>query len=239
MIYGLIIAAGKQSRFNSEVPKALATINDRCLLDINISNMSEICDEVWVIASYANAHYFTSHASRVLAIDSGYGSGDAIMKALVYFNILPDDRIFIQWGDCISHNGIYRKLYDLCDDYTVNRGMIVPCVFEQTPYVQLIPTSTGASVKFSKYGETTKPGYHDISIFYGNAWVLKKYLVEFAEKITDTNTKQYKHKHGNEMEFLDLFNETSIPAELLVLDNYKDLSFNTLEELQNLSLEDI
>ena len=237
MIYGLIIAAGKQSRYKSEIPKALATVDGHCLLDINIFNMSRVCDQVWVIASHDNAKYFTNHAQRVLAIDSGYGSGDAIMKALSFFSITPHDRVFIQWGDCLSHDGIYQLLYESCDDYTVSHGMIIPCVYEKNPYVQLVPTDNGAVVYFSKYGEPTKAGYHDISIFYGSAWVLQDYLVRFAEKIIDDSPKHYKHKHGNEMEFLDLFNETKIPVELMVLDSYKDISFNTVDELNKIKLE--
>jgi len=239
MIYGLIIAAGKQSRFNSEIPKALAKIGDKTILDVNIANMSKVCDQIWVIASHDNAKFFTSHAYRVLAIDSGYGSGDAIMKALSALVISPQDRVFIQWGDCLSHDNIYQQLYDCCDDYIVDHGTVIPCVYEKKPYVQLVPTNTGINVKFSKYAEITKPGYHDISIFYSNAWVLRRYLVEFADKISDNSHTHYKHKHGDEMEFLDIFNETKIPVELMVLDNYKDLSFNTIDELNKLNLEDI
>ena len=239
MIYGLIIAAGKQSRFNSDTPKALAKIGQYCLLDMNIHNMSKVCDQVWVVASYDNAKYFTPHAQRVMSIDSGYGSGDAIMKALMNLPLKPEDRVFIQWGDCISHNNIYQQLYDICEDDTVDRGVVIPCVYEKDPYVQLVPNKRGTSVLFSKYNEKVKPGYHDISIFYANAWVLFKYLIEFAVKILDDTPAHYKHIHGNEMEFLDIFNETRIPAELMVLDNYKDLSFNTVDELENLNLEDI
>lgn len=244
MIYGLIIAAGKQSRFTDSRPKALSTIGNTCLLDINVHNMLKVCDQVWVICSHENVDHFVVPASKlgayVLDIDSGYGSGDAILKALCSLNLSKTDRVFIQWGDCISHDNIHQYLYTICDSYSVDRGAIIPCVYEQTPYVRLAPKGKGITVHFSKYGDMVKPGYHDISIFYANAYILRKYLSEFAAKIADTaSPTHYKHKHGNEMEFLDLFNETRIPVELMVLDNYVDLSFNTVDELNNLNKLDL
>ena len=49
MIYGLIIAAGKQSRFESDIPKALVPYKGRRLLDINVDIMKSVCDVVYVV----------------------------------------------------------------------------------------------------------------------------------------------------------------------------------------------
>ena len=44
-------------------------------------------------------------------------------------------------------------------------------------------------------------------------------------------------EHGDEMEFLDILNQTDITAKLKVVVDYKDLSFNTIEELEELNKE--
>ena len=47
--YGLIIAAGNQTRFDSVTPKALVEYNGRKLLDINIEVMNHFCDKVYPV----------------------------------------------------------------------------------------------------------------------------------------------------------------------------------------------
>ncbi len=227
MIYGLIICAGKQSRFKTDLPKALVDIKGETLLDRNIRVMYPFCDEIYTVCSVENAHYFKQ--VEKIVIDSGKGSGDAVWQALERLNIKKGDTCFIIWGDSMQQPLIFEKLKK---EY--NGIALIPTVYEERPYVQIIPTENNrVEVRFSKFNETITSGYHDLSIFYCNAYDLLEALRTLRSMIIDSEGK-YVHKHGNEMDFLDAFNETGLRANICVLENYNDFSFNTLEELNSL-----
>lgn len=226
MIYGFIIAAGNQSRFDSDIPKALIKINNSCLLDKNVENMSRVCDRVYVVCSTHNYKYFEDYNSIV--IDSGYGCGDAVMKALNKIDFKADDTCFVQWGDSYQlNNSIYNRLID-----NYRNSVIIPCEVSEKPYVQILENDDKVKVLFSKYNEQITKGYHDLSLFYGNSNNLKFYLNDFHDKIYLDG--KYTHKHNNEMQFLDVFNDTDIKASILYLEDCKSFSFNTKEELKNI-----
>ncbi len=227
MVYGLIICAGKQSRFKSQTPKALVTVKGKTLLQRNIEAMSKECDKIYVVCSNQNQHYF-DYKNKIF-FESGKGSGDAVWQALERLNIKKGDFCYVLWGDALTTPEIYTQIKN-----AYKKDGVIPCVYESNPYVQIIPKENGGvSAKFSKFNEKTTAGYHDLSLFYFDADVLLKKLRDFRNKITDKNGN-YCHKHGNEMELLDVFNETNIKPDILEIKHYKDFSFNTVEQLKDL-----
>lgn len=238
MIFGLILAAGNQNRFLSDKPKALADYKGRCLLDHNIEELSKVCEKVYVVCSTTNEHYFDDKYNKIV-IESGYGSGDAILSALD--NIRPSfrDKCIIQWGDSISHDNIISKTFNPKE--LGFYGVVIPCVYEEHPYVQFIQKSTiSVKVLFSKFNEPISAGYHDISIFYCNAFQVYHNLNTYKMWVLNPESggKKYIYpEHGDEMEFLDILNHTDISATLKIIKDYKDLSFNTIEELEQVNKE--
>lgn len=222
MIYGLIISAGNQKRYGDKKPKALVKIKGIPLVDINILNLEQVCDKVFVVCSYDNEQYFCKY--NHITIESGFGCGDAVMKALDKLNLKPSDWVFIQWGDSIQEKWIYESML-----YYKRSGITIPCVIENKPYVQIIPSERKRAL-FSKYGEKTSKGYHDLSVFFGNGREILKSLKETAGKMSKNGL--YKNKHGNELNFLDILNKTHIPMQCLIYKDYKGFSFNTKEELE-------
>jgi len=239
VIFGLILAAGNQNRFLSDKPKALSDYKGECLLDHNIKELSKVCEKVYVVCSTNNEHYFDNKYNKII-IESGYGSGDAILSALDQIKPNFRDKCVIQWGDSISHDDIISKTFDPKD--LGFYGIVIPCVYEEHPYVQFIQKS-GISVKvlFSKFDEPVSSGYHDISIFYCNAFHIYHYLRTYKMWILnpelDEKKKYIYPEHGDEMEFLDILNYTDITAKLKIVEDYKDLSFNTIEELEQITKE--
>lgn len=230
--YGFIIAAGKQSRFNSKIPKALSKVGNSTLLSLNVDNLNLFCDDVYVVCSKENLDYFKNLGYNIIPIKSGKGCGDAVMKALdiksKLFNNL--DTCFIQWGDSFQVKETYSKMIK---EYSSR--VIIPCNLEKNPYVSVEQQGLNVNVKFSKYGEYTgSEGFHDLSVFYGNVKQILKSLHLFRNKIYKNN--KYVHKHGNEMQFLDVFNETGLNAEILDMKGIKSYSFNTVEELNEIKL---
>lgn len=227
MIYGLIICAGKQSRFKSETPKALMDIDGKTLLQRNIEAMKPFCDMIYVVCSIENQHFF--NVENKIVINSGKGSGDAVWQALEKLDVKKGDSCFVLWGDSLQNSSIYRFLKN-----NYEGKAIIPCTYEEKPYVQIIQSGEDKiTVKFSKFNEPITKGYHDLSVFYCNAFELQEKLREFRNRILDQNGN-YQHKHNNEMEFLDVFNETNIKANLKEVKSYKDFSFNTVEQFKQL-----
>ena len=229
MIYGLIICAGKQSRFNLEKPKALMPYNNEMtLLDKNILQMSSICDKVFVVCSFDNYEYF-KHYSPIV-IKSGKGCGEAVLSTLKIIQPIKDDICCIQWGDALAENDtIYKTLQE-----NYNNKILVPCVIEEKPYVEIKYDGNKVnSVLFSKHGDETTKGYHDLSIFYGNALLIKNTLLDFWNKYYNSVNDLFEYKHRNEMEFLDIFNEYDLPSQVVDIKNFNMLAFNTLEEYQH------
>ena len=121
MIYGLIIAAGKQSRFNSEVPKALVPYKGKPLLETNIERLRKYCNIVYVVCSPENKQWFSKYDKIV--IKSGLGCGDAVYNALVSLPpVSIDDSVFIQWGDCAVDPQVYAECLRIAktDDFADN-----------------------------------------------------------------------------------------------------------------------
>ena len=225
-VYGLIVSAGKETRFNGDKPKTLSLYNGKSFLDWNIESLSPHCDEVLVVVSNENKHWFKEY--NTIVIDSGYGCGDAVMKALSSLNVEDNDECFVVWGDCLCRHAKALQIFGRGD----NIAILIPCTWESSPYVCLSESLDGGiKVSFSKYGEVFGAGYHDLGVFYGNAKLMHNKLKEFAQKITFNGG--YRHKHGNEMQFLDIFNETDIKGAILPT-RIKSISFNSIEELNNL-----
>lgn len=233
MRYGLIFSAGKETRFDCDKPKSLSAINGECLLDHNIDVLLHFCDKVFVVCSMDNEHFFDGY--NKIVINSGKGCGDAVLNALKNVHFLPNDSCIILWGDCIAQEAVCKRMVDCFNKHEV----IIPCHYENEPYVKLTyrPKShKSIKVEFRRYGEVNGQGLHDFGIFLGSCDSLLYSLNKFAVKITDSNG-EYHHKHGNEMQFLDLFNETEINGELLEIKDKKPLSFNTKQELYEINNE--
>ena len=111
---------------------------------------------------------------------------------------------------------------------------LIPCKKEKNPYVQVKQIQNNRlNILFSKFNEPVCEGYHDLSVFCCNAKDLHKHINIFHDKITDLDGN-YCHKHGNEMEFLDIFNETNIKAKILEFEKFEEFAFNTVEQFEDL-----
>lgn len=232
MIYSFIICAGKQSRFKSELPKALMPFKNSTIIDINIKNSLLFSDKVVIVVSIENYHYFEKYKNNdidVIKIESGFGCGDAVFKALNNYYTSKEDTCFIIWGDSIQND---KRVY-INSLLKYQNNIIIPVTYEKQPYVQIRHSHLNAcKVYFTKYGEKTYSGWHDLSIFFGNCNILRNNLKKLKNKIYING--KYIHKHNNEMLFLDIINEIPDNYKLVIIKDYKDLSFNTLEQYNNL-----
>lgn len=237
MIYGLIIAAGKQSRFKSEIPKAVMPISkQKTILDINIATLNTRCDISFVVCGKHNSEYFNQYNNII--IDSGKGCGDAVMQALAWlrvnYNLDDNDQVVVQWGDSIQFPEVITKMFTGNTNYV---DLVLPCRIEHNPYVMLTQeSSTAVSIRFSKYGEVPDgaTGYHDQSIFLINRpeSVYDK-MLEYAISISSDG--HYINEHGNEFNFLDMC--SFLKSKIVDVGTYSALWFNTMEEFNKIKDE--
>jgi hypothetical protein len=237
MRVGFILAAGKQSRFDSHIPKALSMYNGSSILDMNIDIMKLYCDDIFVVCSDTNKKYFNKY--QTIITKKNLGCGDTVTKVLDYYinayKPSKNTECIIQWGDSIQTYNVYESL-DFGDksDFIIQ----VPCYEEKSPYVSLklneFLNNHIEKVLFSKFGEvdSSERGWHDCSLFYGNIYYIYNACIRFLNYFREKDG--YKDiGHGNEFNFLDIFNETMARGFGRPINKNKGFpkSFNTVDEL--------
>lgn len=235
MTVGFIIAAGNQSRFNSNIPKALSLYNGKCILDINLELMKSYCDECYIVCSKQNEKYF--NYNNKIVIDSGLGCGDAVLKTLTEYESKygynDSTYCYIQWGDSIQTRSVYESIKP-----NVKYPIQIPYYIEDNPYVHLVMDNYNFihRVLFKKFGEidNIKNGCHDCSLFYGDLYYIKN-LCEIYYNTYYIKNNNYKNiGHGDEFNFLDIFNIISVNGIGRLVEKDIPIAFNTIEELNKL-----
>lgn len=228
MTYGIILAAGKQTRFTNDKPKALANVTmGISLLELNIEVMSRYVDQIIVICAQEFFNEFmsvTGNRALIVPITAGGGCGFATLKALEEINPQYEEKVFLIWGDSIQLN---LPLYETCLDH-YNGRFLMPVELQESPYVSIIADENGIieDVKYSKFDGPQKNGWHDFSLFLFHGWLIKKQLYNLIDR-------------NGEKLFLDLFVQKStrqtILGEIFPVKGFNsNNSFNTLEELQKI-----
>ena len=234
MRYGFILAAGKQTRFKSSLPKALVEIDGKCLLDTNIDLLKRVCDKVYVVCSHNNKEFFDPNKYQLIEVESGFGSGDALYKATKDLYFAMYDEVIVCWGDVLLNDRIVDKLTKL------TKSALIPCIWEEKPYVRfefdrLKGDLCNVKVYYSKYGAEVRPGYHDMSIFKFDAVRLKKALHRYISEYVNPDNSY--NANNNEFELLEVFNKGMRGEPLVLPEEDATKSFNTLEELNRISLQ--
>lgn len=152
MIY--FIAAGKGSRMESEIPKALHDINGEPNLLRNVKGLKY---DYKIVIDKSQSKFFNKYfnSEDIITINSGFGSGHAIMQ----IDLKSDDIII--WGDAVIHD--YRIIEEL-----LNRdGFSIPLKKVSNPYVNFLCDEHMKikNVLFSKYGDNSLSGLQDCCIF--------------------------------------------------------------------------
>lgn len=224
---GIILAAGKQTRFESDIPKALVQYKDHTVLEHNIELLKSNVDKILVICSEWNYEQFKklnieNENLELISINSGFGCGHGVMESLKLIKEYAD--IILIWGDSIQNKFVIDELVCKYRGY-----VLVPVVIEKKPYVQF-KTDKGfiTHVSFSKYNQHIDDiGYHDLSIFMFDKDFVYKKLIKMHKKYWKDD--EYKTK-SKELVFLELFNENKKFGKILKINNIQSMAFNTVEE---------
>lgn len=227
-----IIAAGKGSRMNSDIPKALMKIGN----EINVLRTIRIAephfDRIIVVAhSSVKEHWEKLNLSSntiIKYLDTMYGDGDAVLESL------EEDTKFatIIWGDAVLLNDFY---FNILNEIDIEFG-IIPVVYDEAPYVKICVNENEkvSSALFSKYNEVDGPGYHDQCIFTFGADILKFALKVLKHALWKENKYM---TTGGELSLLHTFHylyNTNYHLDILQFDKEIVKSYNTKEELEKI-----
>jgi len=236
MVYGIILDAGNQTRFDDDLPKSLQIVKGKTVLERNIFVLNQVVEDYYIAVNPKKKDYFSNYAENLVVINSGLGSGDAIYKVCKSLKLNDDDKIVLIWGDSIHtstsviHNGLARL-----DEVDFS----VPVYKEKDPYVRFVigEDASVAEVLFSKYSGPNDHGYHDQSCFFFRVGPLMKTLEEVRFEHYDYAGKKYLIPDRGDFDLLEIFNICSnIPRNIMfnVRKSEKSFSFNTIEELQSI-----
>ena len=240
---GIILAAGNQKRFLSDIPKPLVSLVDETILETNIKTMRHYVDQIYVAVNPFTQFLYRKVIDDYLGVDllpifSGKGCGHAAMNAL---ERIKDYRYAIMiWGDSIQNQ---YEIYNQMVDRNPLGKIFVPIVSEQDPYTNFNfeqESSTIKSVDFKKFGEVHPGtmGWHDLSIFYFDTRLVRILLSKLHEKYWNTFDNDYNAIHGRELTFLDIFNVglsfygTKDFGKVIEMEGVSSRSFNTIEEFE-------
>jgi len=231
----LIISAGKGSRMNSKLPKILfKTKNNKTNLENLIIDTKEYFKNIYLIIDKSQEQIFKKQKNiKLICINSGLGSGHAILEGIKKINKISSD-ITIIWGDAIiTDKNILKEIinYKMSDC-----SGIIPVKQVKNPYVcfKITEDFICSSVDFSKYGEINKNGLQDLCIFRFKTKILKKQLQEFHNNTFKNNYITI----SKEFEFLyiihSLYNSNKKIKCFKAENPNSILSYNSKTELKNI-----
>lgn len=238
----IILCAGNQTRFNSDIPKPLVEYKGTTLLEYNINQVKDLVDYIFIVTSkekYSYFEKFNTDQVKVFSIKSGIGSGDGIYHALEIINDFPnlnneDAKTLLMWGDSIQNTEILSQTLN-----SINESYIsLPVYLENKPYVEfkLDQMLYVLDICYSKNGDKISDrGFHDYCLFgfHKNFCfnLLNNYVIKYYNKVENNyNTK------NKEFEFLSVMTEYKKSAKIFQIFNVKNNSFNTIEESQQILL---
>lgn len=239
---GMVLSAGKQTRFGSQLPKALMKYNTTdTVLDINIKTMSKFCDIIYIIINKENDNSLYKPIKekynniQLVSINSGLGDGHAVLESLKSIKYNLRDKIYLIWGDSIQDD---ERLF-VATENAYNNMFTLPLRYEKEPYVQfVVEYGLVRKVKFRKYEETTEEGYHDYSLFLFNPNVMREVLELHHKKYWKEEEQKYINRN-NELVFLDIINEhqDKLFPHAVIIDTVGSTSvnaYNTIEEYKKI-----
>ena len=223
----IILAAGKQTRFKSDIPKCLMKYKDTTILEYNIKNLQPYVNNILIIASNDNYKHFDflkNDKIHIIKVKAGGGSGISLYRAREEILKYDCDNYILLWSDTMN---TYKKILDDFKNFKEDNKFYAPLVKEKNPYADFIIDKKDKSIKnikFKKLNETIrKDGLHDLSIFI----FPKKHLVRVKNHIFD--------KFEDDFNILYLYtNKYNFYTFSKTYYNIKDLSFNTMEEYKKL-----
>jgi len=235
--FAIILAAGKQTRFDSNIPKCLYPYKKdttKTILEKNIEIAHAWGCHVVVVL---NSETDNSNIIKILKLHnninitivdiiSGKGTGHAVYEAIKHLYINDDDKCFLMWGDSIQDN---IDLYRLTDN-AYNNIMTVPLKREDKCYMKFVVDPHTSLITGAYHPSGIESGYHDYSFFLFNIKHIFNLLSIYVSKSTSTIFNNI----YPEIDFIQLFNFYPNTFNSIFPEYSSINAFNTIKEYEEL-----
>lgn len=246
MTYTMILAAGKQTRFESDIPKCLYPYKGDpryTILEKNIETAHAYGTQVMVVVNIENDNskiydivnrinkkntYMLGVGLYVIEIKSGKGTGHAIYETLKNLIINNNDKCFLMWGDSIQDKlDLYVECYQ-----GYNGIMTVPLRKEEKCYMKFDVDEDTYLITGAHKPIEPILGYHDYSFFLFNMSHMFNMLSVYVSMSTSTIYNNIQLQP--EIDFIQLFNFCPNVFNVILPEFSSINAFNTIEEYEKL-----
>jgi len=186
-IHTIILAAGKGTRMNTNLPKVMQPLGGSTIISHVIDTAQKVSHEITLVTGYKKEilkNYVTNLYSSINAVDQDeqLGTGHAVKQASHL--ITADQKVLILYGDVplISEATIQALLSKLGECCLLSMEPEDP-----TPYGKIIKNNQGDAIKITEQKDASDEERKIKEVFTGIMVVQGSLLIESLEKIDNNN----------------------------------------------------
>ena len=186
-IHTIILAAGKGTRMNTNLPKVMQPLGGSTIISHVIDTAQKVSHEITLVTGYKKEilkNYVTNLYSSINAVDQDeqLGTGHAVKQAAHL--ITADQKVLILYGDVplISEATIQALLSKSGECCLLSMEPEDP-----TPYGKIIKNNQGDAIKITEQKDASDEERKIKEVFTGIMVVQGALLIESLEKIDNNN----------------------------------------------------
>ena len=186
-IHTIILAAGKGTRMNTNLPKVMQPLGGSTIISHVIDTAQKVSHEITLVTGYKKEilkNYVTNLYSSINAVDQDeqLGTGHAVKQAAHL--ITADQKVLILYGDVplISEATIQALLTKSDECCLLSMEPEDP-----TPYGKIIKNNQGDAIKITEQKDASDEERKIKEVFTGIMVVQGSLLIESLEKIDNNN----------------------------------------------------
>ena len=239
----IIVASGKSTRFGG-FPKAFCKLGKEMNIENTIKRAAPYFDKIYVGVNPKTYIQFKDRieGAELFSIITGHGDAHSLLKCMNYVSKQEEyiDYLAVCWGDAVFVDSFpfEQILFD-----KENANAQVACAYDRRPYAWFDSDDKNRIIKshFAREEGFVENGIHDQSLFLFKADFVFEYLDRYRETLgipydaDDNITGLYEMKLLRFFEYLYSVDK-NIGAKCVEITSDKVLSFNTIEELENIKI---
>ena len=186
-IHTIILAAGKGTRMNTNLPKVMQPLGGKTIITHIIDTAQKVSDDITLVAGYKKEvlkQFIGASYPNVSSVDQDeqLGTGHAVMQASHL--IAPNQKILILYGDVplISEETIQALISEPADCCLLS---MLPD--DPTPYGKVIKDSLGHAIKITEQKDASDEERKIPEVFTGIMTVNGEMLVTALDEINNKN----------------------------------------------------
>jgi len=186
-IHTIILAAGKGTRMNTNLPKVMQPLGGSTIISHVIDTAQKVSDEITLVMGYKKEilkKYVTNLYSSVNAVDQDeqLGTGHAVKQAASL--IKADQKVLILYGDVpLISEATIRALLIKSDECC----LLSMEPEDPSPYGKIIKNDQGDAIKITEQKDASYEERKIKEVFTGIMAVQGAQLIESLEKIDNNN----------------------------------------------------